>query len=520
MKLKLLFITARNAVIEIEDGGIYYTKEAYQIYANDQRLFATNKVITTIPDLKPDKQYHIQVKDAHGNSYELLVHTSYEYVTLNVKEFGAKGDGKHNDTLYIQAAIMACPLEGRVLIPEGNYLVTSLFLKSNLVIEIAEGSSIQAHIERERYPILPGLVESYDEAGEYNLGTWEGNPLPMFSGILTGIDVHNVIIYGKGTIDGRAQRSDWWVNEKVMRGAFRPRLLFLSHCSVITIQGIHFKNSPSWNIHPYFCKNLNFLDIDIENPQNSPNTDGLNPESCSDVTIAGVHFSLGDDCIALKSGKIYMGKKYRVVCENIHIRQCFMENGHGAITIGSEMAAGVKNITVRDCIFQSTDRGLRVKTRRGRGKDAVIDQITFDRIIMNHVMTPFVVNCFYYCDPDGRTKYVQSKEEYPVDDRTPFIKTLTFTNITCNHCHVAAAFFYGLPEQKIERIIMENIKITYAENAKCDYPAMMSGIEPCSKKGLFAANIKELVLNNIVIEGQVGEKLIVQQVNHIIKIRV
>ena len=103
-----------------------------------------------------------------------------------------------------------------------------------------------------------------------------------------------------------------------------------------------------------------------------------------------------------------MGKKYKVPSRNIKIRQCLMENGHGAVTIGSEMAAGVKEVTVKDCIFRHTDRGLRIKTRRGRGKDAVLDEIIFENIDMDHVMTPFVANCFYFCDPDGRSEYVQS----------------------------------------------------------------------------------------------------------------
>lgn len=517
MKLKLLFVTARNAVIEIEDGGIFYTKETYRVFVNHQEVVTTDKVVTSIPDLKPDTEYLIQLKDSAENSYELKFRTNYEFVSLNVKEFGAKGDGIQDDTLYIQAAISACPKDGRVLIPKGTYLVTSLFLKSNLAIELAKGATIIAQTDRQKYPIFPGLIESYDETDEYNLGTWEGNPLPMYTGIITGIDVHNVVIYGQGTVDGQAKQSDWWVNEKVMRGAFRPRLLFLSRCSDVTIQGLKFTNSPAWNIHPYFSKELKFIDLNIENPKKSPNTDGLDPESCKDVMIKGVRFSLGDDCIALKSGKIYMGRKYKVPCENIEISQCLMENGHGAITIGSEMAAGIKNVTVRDCIFQSTDRGLRVKTRRGRGKDAIIDQIVFERIIMNHVMTPFVVNCFYFCDPDGRTEYVQSKEKYPVDARTPEIRTLKFSDITCHNCHVAAAYLYGLPEQKIEKIIMENITISFAEEPISDVPAMMTGIEPCSRKGIFAANIREIVLNNIVIEGQEGDKITLQEVDQVIE---
>lgn len=169
------------------------------------------------------------------------------------------------------------------------------------------------------------------------------------------------------------------------------------------------------------------------------------------VEIVGVYFSLGDDCIAVKAGKIYMGAKYKRPCENLMIRQCCMRDGHGSVTIGSEMAGGVINLTVKDCLFINTDRGLRIKTRRGRGKDAIVDEILFDNIQMDQVMTPLVINCFYFCDPDGHIEYVRSKEALPVDERTPQIRSLVFKNIEAKNCHVAGAFFYGLPEKKSRR---------------------------------------------------------------------
>lgn len=513
MKLKPLYVSTRVAVLELEDGGIFYTKESYQIDVNGSYLFTTDRVITSIPNLLPNKEYNIRVKNHLGDTWSIDITTKYEYVTLNVKDFGAKGDGVNDDTLFLQSAIMACPREGRVLIPRGTYKITSLFLKSNLMIELAKGATLIAETNRSHYPIYPGMIESQDEKLEYNLGTWEGNPLPMYTGIITGIGVENVVIYGEGTIDGRAQLSDWWTNPKTMIGAFRPRLMFLSRCRNVTLQGIRLRNSPSWNIHPYFSSKLCFYDLNIENPADSPNTDGLNPESCNNVLITGIWFSLGDDCIALKSGKIYMGKKYKVPCENIAIRHCFMENGHGAITIGSEMAAGVMNVLVQDCIFKSTDRGLRIKTRRGRGKDAIIKEITFERIQMDQVMTPFVINCFYHCDPDGKTDYVRSKDKLPVDERTPLIEDLYFKDVSCRQCHVAAAYFYGLPEQKIKKIVMKNISFTYSENPKSDIPAMMEGCDPCAKLGFFAANVECLELENITIEGQEGEPFILQDID-------
>lgn len=101
--------------------------------------------------------------------------------------------------------------------------------------------------------------------------------------------------------------------------------------------------------HPVLQRHeLLFCNLIVENPAKSPNTDGLDPESCRDVTICGVRFSLGDDCIAVKSGKIYMGRRYKTPSSNIHVYQCLMEHGHGAVTVGSEMAGGVNNLIVEE----------------------------------------------------------------------------------------------------------------------------------------------------------------------------
>ncbi|WP_099469942.1 glycoside hydrolase family 28 protein [Konateibacter massiliensis] len=511
MKLNLLMKTARSISFEIEDGGIVFTDREYVICVNGEKPEVTNKVVNSVFNLTPNTPYKLEVK-GREEAEILEFTTDYEFVTLNVKDMGAKGDGVSDDTGFIQAAIMACPANSRVLIPEGTYKVTSLFLKSDINIELAKNAVISAETDRDKFPKLEGLIESYDETDEYNLGTWEGNPLPMFAGIVTGINAKNITLYGEGVIDGNASYDNWWYNAKVMRGAFRPRMLFLNHCEQVSIQGIKFQNSPSWNIHPYFSNDLKFIDLKVENPQDSPNTDGLDPESCKNVSIIGVQFSLGDDCIAVKSGKIYMGRKHKTPSENILIKQCLMQNGHGAVTIGSEMAGGVKNLTVRDCRFVNTDRGLRIKTRRGRGKDAIIDGIVFENILMDHVMSPLVLNCFYFCDPDGHTKYVWTKEVLPVDERTPQIKKLSFRNIKCKNCHVAAAYFYGLPEQKIEEIELKDISFEFADNCKKDVPEMLDGIEPCSRMGVYANNIDKLVIQNVEVKGQDGEPFILENI--------
>ena len=512
MKVSIIRKTSRFVVVEVADGGRFFTKTPVSIVLNGKALTVENQTINCIFGLKPDTDYTLEVSQGSEKSV-IFFHTDYELFTLNVKDFGATGDGIADDTTRIQAALSCCPKQSRVLIPKGIYRITSLFLKSDITLELERDAVLLAENDRNKYPVLPGLIESWDEKSEYNLGSWEGNPLKMFAGIITGIGVSNVTICGEGKICGDAVKSDWWVNEKVMRGAFRPRLLFLNRCSDINVIGLRFSQSPSWTVHPYFSENLKFIGLTIENCMNSPNTDGINPESCKNVDIAGVKFSLGDDCIAVKSGKIYMGEKYNVACENINVRQCLMENGHGAVTVGSEMSAGVKNLTVRECVFRNTDRGLRVKTRRGRGSNAILDNIVIEKLSMDGVKIPFAINSFYFCDPDGKTNYVQNRNKLPVDERTPSIKSIMLNDINAINCHAQAAFFIGLPEQKIEEITIHNVHIGFAQNPVPFVPEMLCGVSEAKAAGLYACNIKHLILDGLVIEGQIGEPVILENVD-------
>lgn len=508
MEFRIIFQTSRKVTIEFLDFGIYYTEKEYELFLDGEKVLKSNHVVQSISGLTPDTEYELTARAEGEEDHSVRFRTEYEFVTLNVRKFGAKGDGIHDDTVCIQAAICACPPKGRVYLPKGVYKVSSLFLKSHMTLDIGEGAVLSAYTEREKFPILPGLIESYDETSEYNLGTWEGNPLDMFGSILTGIHVSDVCITGEGIIDGNASYENWWEGEgrEKKGGAYRPRMIYLNHCERVTVHGLTIQNSPAWNLHPYFSDHTRWIDLKVLNPKDSPNTDGMDPESVDGLEVVGVYFSLGDDCIAVKSGKFYMGHTYKVPSRNIEIRQCYMRHGHGAVTLGSEMAAGVKHLLCHDCIFEDTDRGLRVKTRRGRGKDAVIEDIVFDHIQMDGVMTPFVVNSFYWCcDPDGRSSYVSTKEALPVDDRTPQIKDLAFRHITAKNCHVAGAFLYGLPEAKIESVEMEDIHIDFAKEPTPGYPAMMAEVEPCTNRGIFIRNVKQLALKQVEIQGVHGE---------------
>ncbi|MFU0782656.1 MAG: Polygalacturonase [Thermoanaerobacterium thermosaccharolyticum] len=508
VKLNVVSVTSRTISFEINTREPYYTGNKYLLYLNSTDLGKVDKNVFTIKNLDPDKEYSVSIKNIEtGDADEIVLRTKPETAYINVRDFGANGDGKRIDTFSIQAAIISCPDGGRVFFPEGIYLTYPLFLKSNITLELGKGAVLLGAKEREMYPILPGEIDCKKIEDSY-LGSWEGEAKEIFASLITGIGVENVNIIGEGTIDGNSSFDTWWHEAKVKRIAWRPRTIFLNKCKNVLIEGITIKNSPSWTIHPLLSQNLKFINLNIENPKDAPNTDGLDPESCKDVVILGTRFSVGDDCIAIKSGKLATSRKLPVPSENLYIRNCLMEYGHGAVVIGSEMSGGVKNVHVDRCVFRKTDRGIRIKTRRGRGSTGIIDEIHASNIKMDKVLTPFTINSFYFCDADGKTEYVWSKEKLPVDDRTPYIGNIYLKDITCNHTQVAAGYMYGLPERKIEKVTMENIYIKFDLNAKPDYPEMLSFADEMCRNGFYLNNIKKLKLKNVIVENASTEPFI------------
>ena len=510
MQFNIIFKTSRSITVELDNQDIYHSSKAYDVLLDKKVVLSKQtRNVFSLYQLQPSKSYELSLKDLSTDEIETVYfETSYEFLSFNVKDFGALGDGVHDDTPAIQTAIFAAPKHSRVFIPKGTYSVAPIFLKDDLLIELEEGTVLLYQTDRSRYGILPGLTPLSDQSDEYHLGNWEGNPGPLFASPITGIDVKNVSLIGNAILDCNAQNGDWWTDVKKMRGAWRPNGLFLSRCESINMQGLTVQNTASWNLHPYFSKDIRFLDMKLISPKDSPNTDGCDPESCNGVDIIGVDFSVGDDCIAIKAGKLYLGQKYREPSQNFLIRNCLMAFGHGAVVFGSETGGGIKNITTERCIFKQTDRGLRIKTRRGRGKDAIIDGIKFENILMDEVITPFVINMYYdRCDPDGLSEYVYSKKPLEVDERTPYLGTFHFKNIHATNSEVCAGFFYGLPEMPIKRVTLENVYIDFIKENKPGHPAMMQHLEPMAKKGFYFNFVEEIVVDNVTLKGQEGPVL-------------
>lgn len=511
--INILYAGSVSACFELENNTPYYSGERYNVRLNGEEVMTSDRNVFSLYPLKPKTEYTVEV-----NGHEPVHFTTIsEACAVSVKDFGAVGDGVHDDTENIQTAVNCLPQGGRLYFPEGTYSTAPINLKSHITLDLAENAVLLGSTDVSRYPVIPGIVTDIVTGEEVHTGTWEGNAIPMHQALLFAEHSEDIRIVGKGIVDGNAQNSEWWVNVKD-RVTGRPRLIFFNRCKDITVHGITAQNAASWQLHPYFSQKLDFLDVTINAPKNSPNTDALDPEACDFVNIIGCKFSVGDDCIAIKSGKIELGRKFKQPANHHTIRNCIMQFGHGAITLGSEMAGGVKNLTVNRCIFAHTDRGLRIKTRRGRGKDAVIDGVLFENIKMDGVLTPIVINMWYNCcDPDRFSEYNTTREKLPVDDRTPYLGKFTFRDMVCENCHVAACYCDGLPEMPIDEITVENIKFTYDENAQDGVPAMKNNAEKLCRSGMYFDNVRKLTVKNIEIEGCVGEPLTANHVYELIK---
>ena len=227
----------------------------------------------------------------------------------DVRSYGAAGDGCTLATASIQKAVDACAADGggKVLVPAGRYPTGPIFLKSHVQIELAPGAVLLGSTNFRDYPAIAGR--------------WEGVERKVYASLLTGRDLEDVSITGRGVIDGRG--APWWDAHRqtsALRSRLgikgrepenppdaplrwpRPRLINLYHCTNVLVRDLTLLNSPSWTVHPVYCRNVTLDNLTILNPADSPNTDAVDPDSCQDVRISNSRFDVGDDCIVIKSG--------------------------------------------------------------------------------------------------------------------------------------------------------------------------------------------------------------------------
>ncbi len=392
--------------------------------------------------------------------------------TINLKSFGGKTDGKTSNTAIIKKAIdkLTANGGGTLYFPAGTYLTGPIKLENNITVDIESGATILFSGEYEEY--LPFVKMRY-----------EGVVMKSFCPLFYAYEKENITIKGRGKIDGNGahwwhvawamdgiekyapllkrvaplqelwdkenpnlkieEQSDW--KRTLAKKFFRPPFIQMYKSKNILIEGVTIVNSPFWTINPEFCENITVKGVSIFNPY-SPNTDGINPSSCKDVHISDCHISVGDDCITLKSGRDLQGREYATPCENVTITNCTMLAGHGGVVIGSEMSGDVRKITISNCIFDGTDRGIRIKSTRGRG--GIVEEIRVSNVVMKNINKEAITLNLFYSNVPAE----------PLSERTPIFRNIHFSNITGSDVN-AACTIWGIEEAPISNITFTDINI-------------------------------------------------------------
>lgn len=280
---------------------------------------------------------------------------------------GIDNTGKTEVTKEIQALIdKAGRLKGTLRITPGTYLVSSLFLRSNMSLVLEEGAVLLAVLAEEAYPILDTRVA--------------GIEMPWPAAVLNCNHCQNVTIGGQGRIDG--QGPYWWNKYwgEDMHGGMRQsydarglrwacdydcrrvRNVLVSDSKNIILREFTSFQSGFWNIHILYSEDILIDNIHIlsDHPA-SPSTDGIDIDSSCRVEIKNCRLSCNDDSISIKSGRDSDGLRVGRPCHDIRIHDCEIRAGYG-ITAGSEVSGGIYNIDIWNIRFFDTDCGFRIKS--------------------------------------------------------------------------------------------------------------------------------------------------------------
>jgi polygalacturonase len=409
---------------------------------------------------------------------------------FNITKFGAVPDNKTDSTLPFQRAIAACAAAGggRVIVPPGEFLTGAIHLKSNVNLHVVAGGLVRFTSDTSKYPMV--------------MTRFEGTELMNYSPFIYAFEQENIAITGEGTLDGDASCETWWgwrassvcaagktrdqrpdrdllvqmaeqgvpVAKRVFGPGhwLRPNFIQPYRCKNVLLEGVTLLRSPMWQVNPVLCTNVTVRRLNIN--ADGPNTDGCDPECCSDVLIEDCTFNTGDDCIATKSGRNADGRRIGVPVENIVIRNCQMKNGHGGVTIGSEISGGARNIFAENCHMSSPklDFAIRVKNNAMRG--GVVENIFVRDITVGEVRQAVVSIDFNY--EEGRNgKFV------PVARKIEIEKLQS-----------------GKSEHALYLRGFENAPVEDVKFVDCDF----AGVE----KPDVVENVKGLDLRNVRINGE------------------
>uniref|UniRef100_A0A0D9VEE5 Pectate lyase superfamily protein domain-containing protein n=1 Tax=Leersia perrieri TaxID=77586 RepID=A0A0D9VEE5_9ORYZ len=292
---------------------------------------------------------------------------------VSITEFGGVGDGRTVNTWAFHKAVYRIQHQRRrggttLLVPAGTWLTGSFNLTSHMTLFLARGADTRS------WPLVEPLP-SYGRGREL--------PGARYNSFIHGDGLRDVVITGdKGVIDG--QGDVWWNmwRRRTLQHT-RPNLLEFMHSSGIHISNIVLKNSPFWNIHPVYCDNVVITNMIIVAPHDSPNTDGVDPDSSTNVCIEDSYISTGDDLVAIKSGWDEYGIAYNRPSSGITIRRVRGSSPFSGIAIGSEASGGVSNVLVEDCNIFNSGYGIHIKTNVGRG--GYIRNVTINNVRMNNI---------------------------------------------------------------------------------------------------------------------------------------
>jgi polygalacturonase len=439
--------------------------------------------------------------------------------SISIRDFGAVGGSLADNTKAFTNAIEECCKNngGRIVVGAGTYLTGPIHLKSNINLHLDEGAVILLGDNLDEWPPIKSR--------------WEGVECYGYSPCIYGENLKNVSITGAGTIDGRGQA--WWSEFKRRKTSgqaqpisardkefaklnkdadlsdcggggigsffFRPPLIQFNNCSNVLLGGVTVRNSPFWNTHLLYCKKVTVKNATFQNPSDGINGDGLDIDSCDGVEVLDCTFDVNDDCLCFKSGIGKDGMRVNRPCQSILVKNCKMLRGHGSVVMGSETAGNIRNVEISDCTFNGTDRGLRIKSRRGRA--GTVENITLDNVTMNGVGCPVVMHLYFECGarPEEITA-LSDRNPRPITDTTPCIRNIKVINLTADNAQSAAAFLLGLPERPIENVLFENVKITMAKNGKPARPAMAFGVKEMRGQGIIAEFVKDFIQKNVSVK--------------------
>jgi polygalacturonase len=356
--------------------------------------------------------------------------------TFLLERFGAKGDGSTDCTAAFRSAIDRCAKAGggKVVVPHGTFLTGAIHLKSNVNLEVSEGATIKFSQNPKDY--LPVVFSR-----------WEGVELFNYSPFIYAFEQQNIAITGRGTLDGQSNNESWWPwngraaygwkegtnNQRADRAALfamaengvavrerifgeghylRPQFIQTYRCQNVLIDGVTIRNSPMWEIHPVLCRNVIVQNVNVNS--HGPNNDGCDPESCTDVLIKDCTFDTGDDCIAIKSGRNADGRRLKTPTENIIVQGCRMKDGHGGITVGSEISGGVRNLFAENCTLdsQNLDHALRVKNNAMRG--GLLEHLHFRNLEVGQVAHAVITIDFNY-EEGAKGSFTPVVRDYTVE---------------------------------------------------------------------------------------------------------